>query len=172
MSSESMTREECLLETGAHIMKVRSFLNKAVIELSERSIHHDESKLLDPELEIFCRFIPLLKKTKYNSDEYKEYSKGMGVALENHYRENRHHPEHFPNGWRGMNLIDLLEMVCDWRAASERYVDGDFYASLTKSEKHFKMPKYLIQILRNTVEYLEDFHTDAAEKEESDSPDS
>ena len=171
MSPEQMTREECLIETGAHIARVRSFLNEAIIELSDRSVHHDESKIQEPELGIFCKFTPLLKGTDYNSEEYKSYMKQMRPALSHHYYKNRHHPEHFPEGWKGMNLIDLIEMVCDWRASSERHANGNFYKSLEENEKRFKMPKYLIQLLRNTVEYLED-KTDAAEGEEPDSSDS
>ena len=40
--------------------------------------------------------------------------------LDHHYARNSHHPEHYENGVNGMDLFDVLEMVCDWKAASER----------------------------------------------------
>jgi len=44
----------------------------------------------------------------------------MKPAIEHHYKNNRHHPEHFNNGIDEMNLVDLIELLCDWKAASER----------------------------------------------------
>jgi hypothetical protein len=37
----------------------------------------------------------------------------MAPALKHHYENNRHHPEHFKNNIDDMNLIDLIEMLCD-----------------------------------------------------------
>lgn len=155
MSSKPMTREDCLIDIGAHIANVRRLMNKAIIDLSDRSIHHDASKLDDPELDIFCKHTPVLKELEYNSPEYKDCLQRMSPAIKHHYSKNRHHPEHFPKGWRDMNLIDLLEMICDWRAAADRHENGNVYESLVQNEARFKLPKYLTQILRNTVEYLE-----------------
>ena len=57
-------------------------------------------------------------------------------------------------GMGGMNLIDLLEMLADWKAASERPADGDIKRSLEINEKRFNIPKPLMQILWNTVRDL------------------
>jgi len=35
-----------------------------------------------------------------------------------------------------MNLIDLIEMVCDWKAASLRMKDGDFLKYVSRSRKN------------------------------------
>lgn len=159
--SPEMTKEQCKAETEAHIGRVRGHLNRIIIELSDRSIHHDESKLESPEFEVFCKYTPLLAELDYGSKEYKDCLAEMTVAIDHHYKHNRHHPEHYPTGWREMNLIDLLEMVCDWVAATKRHNNGNIYKSLDINRKRFKMPVYLIQILRNTVQYLQ-----AAEAEE------
>ena len=45
----------------------------------------------------------------------------MGPALQHHYEDNCHHPEHYRNGIHDMNMVDLIEMLCDWRAAIKRY---------------------------------------------------
>jgi hypothetical protein len=88
-------------------------------ELSKRAVNHDKSKLESPEKEIFEEYTPKLKGTTYGSEEYKEFLKEMKPALDHHYANNRHHPEHFKNGVNDMNLFDLLEMAADWLAAGK-----------------------------------------------------
>ena len=91
------------------------------------------------------------KDTFYGSDEYKEFLAGMKPALDHHYAENRHHPEHFENGIDGMDLFDLVEMLFDWKEATERHNNGDILKSLDINEKRFNISPQLKQILANTV---------------------
>jgi hypothetical protein len=53
-----------------------------------------------------------------------------------------------------MNLLDILEMFCDWKAASERHADGDIIESIKKNQKRFNMSDELTQILLNTVNII------------------
>ncbi len=98
-------------DTWAHIHEVQARLNTVIHALQFRAHTHDCSKLVSPEVEIFDAYSPLLKNSTYGSDEYKGFLKGMGVALDHHYSVNSHHPEHFSDGTRGMNLLDVLEML-------------------------------------------------------------
>ena len=107
-------------ETQAHIDRVGEFLDEAISNLRERQSAHDESKLLEPELSAFNIATPKLANLEYGSEEYKESLRELGPALQHHFEHNDHHPEHFKNGVRGMSLMALIEMLCDWRAASER----------------------------------------------------
>lgn len=36
-----------------------------------------------------------------------------------------------------MNLIDIVEMIADWKAASERQKDGNLLVSIEKNAKRF-----------------------------------
>ena len=45
-------------------------------------------------------------------------------AIDHHYANNRHHPEHWPNGINDMTLMDLIEMLADWKAATARNKNG------------------------------------------------
>jgi hypothetical protein len=54
-----------------------------------------------------------------------------------------------------MNLVDLLEMVCDWKAATLRHANGDIEKSLEINQKRFGYSDELKAILRNTVKLLE-----------------
>ena len=50
-----------------------------------------------------------------------------------------------------MNLVDLLEMACDWMAAAERHADGDVLKSIEINQKRFGYSDELKRILLNTV---------------------
>ena len=78
----------------------------------------------------------------------------MQVALDHHYANNSHHPEHYKNGIMGMDLIDLIEMICDWKAATERNANGDIMKSIEINQKRFNYSDELKQILINTVERI------------------
>jgi hypothetical protein len=146
-------------ETYEHITVVRSLLHEVVKELLDRAHGHDASKLVDPELETFNEYTPKLKHSTFGSDEYKGFLKGMGAGLQHHYAENRHHPEHHLDGIDGMTLIDLVEMICDWIAATQRHADGDIGRSLEVNQERFGYGDQLKRIMANTVAslgYLDD----------------
>ena len=75
----------------------------------------------------------------------------MGPALAHHYANNRHHPEHHKNGVDDMTLIDVLEMLIDWKAASERHNDGNILKSIEKNADRFGLSPQLVKILENTA---------------------
>lgn len=144
-----------VIEAEKHAEKVKGYLNNFIDDLIDRGRSHDESKMVSPELQIFAEYTPKLKEVTYNSEEYKEFLKEMKPALKHHYKENRHHPEHFDNGIKGMTLVDLMEMVADWKAASERHSDGDIIKSIEMNQERFGYSDDIKQILFNTVkEYL------------------
>ena len=76
--------------------------------------------------------------------------------LDHHYANYRHHPEHFENGVNDMNLVDVMEMFCDWYAASKRHVNGNIYKSIDISCERFQIDDQLKQILINTAHMLEE----------------
>lgn len=54
----------------------------------------------------------------------------------------------------GFDLLDLVEMLCDWKAATERHADGDIMKSLEINEGRFHISPQVMSILRNTVNRL------------------
>lgn len=152
--SAALTLEEKATnhDTFRHIERVRNLLGEMVVELLNRAALHDQSKLMPPEVSMFAEYTAKLATCTYGSDEYKGYLKAMGPALAHHYANNRHHPEHFKNGVDDMNLIDVLEMLCDWKAASERHNDGNIRTSIEKNADRFGLSPQLVQILENTAE--------------------
>lgn len=151
VSKLAYTQEQCKKDTKDHINQVREFLLIMLNELSERAINHDKSKLESPEIEIFTEYTPKLKDSTYGSEEYKGFLKEMNVALNHHYANNSHHPEYYTEGIRGMDLLDIVEMFCDWKAATMRHADGDIYKSIEYNQKRFGYSDDLASIFRNTA---------------------
>lgn len=150
----SLTQKQKMtnLDTLSHIVKVRNYLNQCVRELLTRGETHDQTKLEQPELDIFAEYTAKLAQCTYGSEEYEQNRAEMASALEHHYANNRHHPEHFKNGVNDMNLLDLIEMFCDWKASSERHNDGNLRKSIDINGKRFEMSEQLIKIFENTIE--------------------
>jgi hypothetical protein len=127
---------------------------QAISELSERSVRHDLSKTEPPELGVFDEYTPRLRSSTYGSDEYNEYLEGMDEGLAHHYAHNRHHPEHFDDGINGMTLVDLIEMLADWKAATERHENGSLARSLVIQKERFEIGGQLGQVLLNTAQHF------------------
>lgn len=141
-------------DTLLHIKRVNQLLTESASELIRRANVHDNSKLESPEKELFDEFTPKLKDCTYGSDEYKEYLKELKVALDHHYENNSHHPEHYENGVNGFDLFDLIEMFMDWKAAGERHADGNIYKSIEINKERFKLSEQTVDIFKNTAKRL------------------
>ncbi len=141
-------------DTYEHIAKVRTHLGRAVHALLDRADVHDASKLVEPERTVFDEYTPKLSDTTYGTEEYKGYLAAMGEGLKHHYRHNSHHPEHWGGGIGSMSLLDLLEMLCDWKAATERVADGDLGRSIKQNQERFGYSDELREILLNTASEL------------------
>jgi Family of unknown function (DUF5662) len=125
-------------ETLEHIANVRALLNRCAVILLDRGEVHDQSKLEPPEKEAFDQLTPRLAELEYGTQEYLDAAAELGPALEHHYEHNAHHPEHTSRpGLSGMSLLDMVEMLCDWKAASLRMkqrADGDEYLKRSFAE--------------------------------------
>lgn len=126
-------------------------------DIMDRAYRHDESKLHEPEKERFdyVGTHQHLSKHTYGSDEYKKSLEYLGPALDHHYQENDHHPQHFPNGISGMNLMQLVEMWLDWLAACKRNKNGNIYQSLEVNRDRFKISDQLYNVLLNQADVVE-----------------
>jgi hypothetical protein len=149
--------QQSIRDTQEHIRVVKKIVRYVEKALSERADAHDNSKLEEPELSAFAKYGPQLSTVEYGSPEYKAALVEMQPAVQHHYRSSRHHPEHFEGGINDMNIIDLIEMVCDWKAASMRMKDGgNFKDSIAFNRKRFGLSAQLVRIFANSNELLEE----------------
>lgn len=133
---------------AAHIRAVQTHLSRAISLLAQRMVRHDQSKYSTPELPLIQQRARL-GLLPYDSPQYHEALAQIKSAVQAHYEVNDHHPEHQAQGVLDMSLLQLLEMVCDWRAAAE--ANGtDPMQSLDLSVERFHISAELRQILLNT----------------------
>lgn len=142
-------------ETLMHIEDVRANIRDIENNLERRAIKHDHTKL-EPEEKPGFDQARGLRELVYGSEEYSVGKAGLGDALVHHYAhpDNRHHPEHWANGVQDMSLMDLQEMLADWRAAAKRHANGSLEKSFVINRERFNIPDQLYKILVNTIEEL------------------
>ena len=102
-----------------------------------RGWKHDWSKLGWYEAKHYAKVIFKLKGSTYGTEEYKKMLVDIQPAVKHHYKKNKHHPEHYENGFQDMTELDKLELIADWVAASKRHADGDIYKSIEINQKRF-----------------------------------
>lgn len=139
------------LDTTKHIHQVRQLLYKIILELDKRAREHDKSKFESPECEIFAEYHEEFSKVEYGCKEYNELKEKTKEATLHHYSKTRHHIESFQNGINGMNLVDLIEMLCDWKISSSRHGSGSIQKSIDYNWFKFGISAQLKNILENTV---------------------
>jgi hypothetical protein len=140
-------------DTVDHIDKVDKNLKAIARNLAIRRYEHDTSKLEEPELSGYAEMTEAFKDKHYGTPEYMATIALFKPIVDHHYQHNSHHPEHWPNGVNDMSLLDIIEMLADWKAANDRR-GGDFTKSIQVSIERFKISEQLGVILLNTAKEL------------------
>ena len=154
-----MTRDDVIRDTAKHIRSVGRLMVAVSAELSHRAVVHDQSKWSEEEWPAYEASTPKLAGLTYGSPEYKAACAELGPALAHHYCHNSHHPEYWeaPEGESKvsqMNLMDVIEMLCDWKAASERHADGSILRSIQINQGRFKIDDQLGRVMLNTARFF------------------
>lgn len=139
-------------KTLRHIDRVRDLLDGFALELQRRGSVHDHSKFHEAEAGPLAEMDALIARegnVPFGSPEYERRKAILGPMLDHHYRNNSHHPEHYPNGVDGMTLFDLIEMFVDWKAASERGEQSSM--SLSVACAKYGVAPQIESIMRNTA---------------------
>ena len=144
-----------------HIEGVQNYLKTIGLIITTRGYEHDSSKVSDEEYKYFKMANSIDRNQFKTYEEYLDYVKPtLDKGLKHHYEYNRHHPEHFDNGVNDMTLIDIIEMIIDWKVSIEQN------GKKLEDEIGYNFDKYNIsdqlkKIIMNTFEYINEY-----EKEE------
>lgn len=141
-------------DTLDHISKVQERVAEIIEFLIARAEAHDASKLVEPEKSGYDALVTRLADCVYGSDAYRAALREAKDVIAHHYAVNSHHPEHYPSGIAGMTLLDVIEMLADWKAASARTKQGSIAQSLAHNKVRFGIDDQLASILENTVREL------------------
>jgi len=123
-------------KTTKHKLQVMKFMLRTCFKLLRRAWVHDFSKYSKNEAPHFAAAGDT-KKLEYNSVDYNKSLKDLEGALDHHYKKNSHHPQHHKNGFRDMQPLDVIEMLCDWKASTLRYKAGDIKDSVKINRERF-----------------------------------
>ena len=124
--------------TTKHKLWVAWYMLRACWTLVKRAWVHDLSKYSKEEAPYFAANLKALRATTYGTPAYGAALKKLRPALSHHYGANSHHPEHYAGECNDMSPLDLIEMICDWKAATRRHKDGSLANSFKVNEKRFK----------------------------------
>lgn len=148
--------------TSLHVQRVRDNIylwqdkhTEFFEELSSRASNHDKSKFFEPELtpyiwltwENHC----LLNNIPLELDQDIKYS--IAHAISHHITKNRHHPE-FHSNPDNMTKVDLIEMVCDWKAIGQEMGEKSpmDYANRVLGKKFHFSPEKCEEIKKIIIE--------------------
>jgi hypothetical protein len=148
------TAFEVLTDTLIHVSEVQENLEVMIHDLKVRGINHDRSKFQEPEFSTFCETRPEFKKVNFGTKEYDAVVDKARLAVTHHHLSNRHHTAFYANGVQGMTLLDILEMLADWKAASRRSPGLSFADSLSRAFKKYEINETMQQFILNTIQYL------------------
>ena len=117
--------------------------DKLAIELVRRAIVHDNTKFHNDEIEYI---IKLSEDNGNLTDPNYVMTEADKKCIELHWRNNRHHPEHFKN-INEMKEIDIIEMVCDWYARSLQLNTNFMEFVYTRQENRFHFPEEMFKTI-------------------------
>jgi hypothetical protein len=141
-----------------HKEKVGKNLLKIQTEIGRRMYSHDNDKIAnDTIFEVYEQYNSKLRNEKYDSPEFLKYAKIMRPAVQLHTSKNRHHFYDKSNQIKNeeVDLIDLIEVLCDWIGATERNPNIDFKEALEYNFEKYNIPKEWRIIMLNTyINYL------------------
>jgi len=146
-------------DTQDHIGKVQARVQECINNLTVRAARHDESKLAAPEKAGYDLLTRAMAGKVYGTDEYKTAMADVMTnpivkeAWHHHFTHNSHHTEYYEDGITGMSLLDIIEMLADWKGASER--NGPSELTIAYSVQRHKIDPQLAAILENTIRELD-----------------
>ncbi len=118
---------------------------QALVEMGPALEHHYQSNSHHPE-----HFAPVVDD---EIDEIDAYLEDLGKS-DRAYKWLESYRNELESRLNGMSLLDVLEMLVDWKAAGMRHKDGNLAESLEINHGRFKISDQLQSILINTAQEL------------------
>ena len=157
MKNTEPTKEELesyYQDTRQHIVNVQTQMHAVINELILRSNYHDSSKYDKEEAHTYAKVVPLFKGKEYGTPEHKAVGDMLGEAWKHHEQHNDHHTGYHINGINDMNLMSIIEMLCDWKAASLRNPNQIFRDSCSLNCDKYGACEQLKGVIMNTAQSL------------------
>lgn len=151
-------------ETRQHIHRVQQLMYKLIRLLLDRCENHDKSKLEEPEKSGF-EAMDNEPYYPYGTPEYFDKLERYKPILEHHYKNNPHHPEHYAGFISEMDLLDIMEMLCDWASRRKGLSTNETITLVEQQAERFGFSSVMSSIILNTLKrHLVNEIDDAAEQ--------
>lgn len=138
------------IEIYKHRNRIKTLISGFIYELNRRIEDHDKSSFETQERSLLDDIVAL-GELQCGSEEYNKLKES--IDNKHHHASNSHHPEYFKFGIDGMSLLDLIEMLCDWKAIAAEH-RCDFDQVLSENIKRFNISPQLESVIRNTIKEL------------------
>ena len=153
-----------LVLDSAYLMAAYLFNNgrtKIALNLLRRASMHDNSKFYKGELvhlvQIYDNAKPAFK------DPSVSLSDTEASAIQCHWNNNKHHPEHFDSPEK-MSELDIFEMFCDWHARSVQFGTDLLNFVTVRQEERFKFSDKMFSKIYRYCEIILDEEKKSLEK--------
>lgn len=107
-----------------HKRRVYKHINTISKELMHRAFEHDNDKIEDDLIfDIYNEHSQTQRSIPFGTKERIDFEHiTMGPAVDKHIHANRHHlyNSRNPLSFEHANLLDYIEILCDWKSAMER----------------------------------------------------
>ena len=150
-------RFNALLTIMRHRETVAEHLHNLADYFRHRAREHDRSKLRLDEFAGFSRINRIAREHPYGTQEYEESmdtEKGPDGCITLHFSRNAHHPEYHGHE-REMGLLDLMEMVADWKGAADTYGTNTLRDAMPVNRKRFDFDDWQWRVIELMVDWLE-----------------
>lgn len=147
-----------LVKNNIYLFQENEEYNDIFDELTLRANNHDRSKFSEPELTPYI-WLTWSYHCKKNNIPFK-FPIGMDQKIRDakfhHVANNRHHPE-WHLDLNDMTTVDLIEMVCDWKAAGQEFGEKSLVDFAERAlGKRFLFNENKIKLIWELVHKIED----------------
>ena len=151
MLTNTAKTQTYLSNNKTHVYDFQEAINTICKALTTRAKTHDASKLKEPELTQYTEAAEKLEKFKPGSSDYLKIRDKYAIILSKHFTKNSHHPEHFKNGFNDMSILDLVDVLVDWKLDCG---DGDWNKFVDDRRDYYGMSDQVVQIFKNSKDVL------------------
>lgn len=149
---DTMIHKKYILEVGEKVVKrlEEDGRDDLAFELAKRLIMHDNSKISKEEITGFIK----IENQGDMTDPNKSISEQIKANIEKHWKNNRHHPEHYKD-YHEMKEVDVWEMCCDWYSRSLQHKTDFIPFVLKRQEVRFHFDEAFFDNVLECCKYVE-----------------
>ena len=126
---------------------------KVIWTIFKRGIKHDNSKFSPVELHYNNIIREKIGKIKFGTKEHYDLLGFIAPGKNAHFLVNSHHIEYYKGNIKRMSPLDLIELLCDWKATT-KCNNGNLDCSLKINKKKYEINNRLLNCLKRDIKEI------------------